>query len=141
MELSRCVLICVLTSCHLCQLITDLRRCRTYYLYFLTCLCLLSVCSQLLKLNLSLFFRIFQYILDIQREICFISKTEYRTQQTNTQKYVLSCCATKNMLHIEGHLLDHAYIRDKKKMLNWTVYVQSKHFSDHKALAIMVKKP
>ena len=29
-ELSTCVIICVLTSCNLCQLITTLHRCRTY---------------------------------------------------------------------------------------------------------------
>ena len=80
------------TSRHLCQLITDLRRCRTY-LYFLTFVCLLVVClfSAFDTKSTSLF----DYSRYSKREIYFISKTENRHLTTNTQKYVLSCCATK----------------------------------------------
>ena len=52
------------------------------------------VCSQLFISNLSLSLN----ILDIQRERHFISKTE-NTRQTNTQKNVLSCCATKKLMY------------------------------------------
>ena len=42
--------------------------------------------------------------------------------------------------HIEGHLLDQAYLRDCKGTLKWTVELQSKYFTDHKALAIIIKE-
>ena len=43
MELSTYVLICFLTSCHLCQLLTDIPRCRTY-ISFLAFVCLFVAC-------------------------------------------------------------------------------------------------
>ena len=67
----------------------------------------------------------------------------YRDEKSNPSKKYLSTQDFIQLIdeptHIEGHLLDQAYIRDKEKKLNWTVDVQSKYFSDHKALAIMVK--
>ena len=42
--------------------------------------------------------------------------------------------------HIEGHLLDQAYLRDCKGTLKWTVELQSKYFTDHKGLAIIIRK-
>ena len=42
--------------------------------------------------------------------------------------------------HIEGHLLDQAYLKDCKGTLEWTVEVQSKYYTDHKGLAIMIKE-
>ena len=42
--------------------------------------------------------------------------------------------------HIEGHLLDQAYLRDCRGTLKWTVELQSKYFTDHKGLAIIIKE-
>ena len=42
--------------------------------------------------------------------------------------------------HIEGHLLDQAYLQDKQAILNVTTEVHSKYYTDHKGLAIMFKK-
>ena len=110
MKFSTCVLICVLTSCHLCQLITDLRRCRTY-LYFLTFVCLLVVYLLIRNFPLSL------NILDIQRERYFISKTENRHLTTNTQMYKIKDSSytyegqlstdkdARKLGHILGHML------------------------------------
>ena len=42
--------------------------------------------------------------------------------------------------HIEGHLLDHAYLRDTKEMIDITVGTQSKYYSDHKAITIIAEK-
>ena len=68
----------------------------------------------------------------------------YRDQKSNPSKKYFAKQDFIQLIdeptHIEGHLLDQAYVRDKKKMLNWTVDVQSKYYSDHKALAIVVKK-
>ena len=41
--------------------------------------------------------------------------------------------------HIEGHLLDHAYLRDSKGMLEVESEVQSKYYTDHKSLSIILK--
>ena len=42
--------------------------------------------------------------------------------------------------HIEGNLLDQAHVRDVRKTNMYKVEVQSKYYSDHKGLAIEVKK-
>ena len=42
--------------------------------------------------------------------------------------------------HIEGHLLDQAYIKDSGNTITWKTEVQSKYYSDHKGLAIIIKK-
>ena len=42
--------------------------------------------------------------------------------------------------HIEGHLLDQAYLRDKDNTLSCTVEVQSKYYTDHKGLALIIKR-
>ena len=42
--------------------------------------------------------------------------------------------------HIEGHLLDQAYLRDCKGTLKWNLELQTKYYTDHKALAIIIKE-
>ena len=42
--------------------------------------------------------------------------------------------------HIEGNLLDQAHVRDTKQVLEFSAELHSKYYTDHKALAIMVKK-
>ena len=42
--------------------------------------------------------------------------------------------------HIEGNLLDQAYLRDTKGELDLTVELHSKYYTDHKGLAIIIKK-
>ena len=42
--------------------------------------------------------------------------------------------------HLEGHLLDQAYLRDKENTLRCTVEVQSKYYTDHKGLALIIKR-
>ena len=42
--------------------------------------------------------------------------------------------------HIEGHLLDQAHIRDVSKVHKYSAELHSKYFSDHKSLAVLVKK-
>ena len=42
--------------------------------------------------------------------------------------------------HIDGHLLDQAYLRDSDAILDCTVEVHSKYYTDHKGLAIVIKK-
>lgn len=95
MELSTCVLIYGPTSCHLCQLITDLRRCRRY-LYFFTflCLCLCCVCSRffLYEIPLSL------NDLDIQREIFHIKKRVHTHWHTHKSTYWVAAQLKNNIL-------------------------------------------
>ena len=42
--------------------------------------------------------------------------------------------------HIEGNLLDQAYLRDSNGMLEITAETQSKYYSDHKGIAIIATK-
>ena len=42
--------------------------------------------------------------------------------------------------HIEGNLLNQAYLRDLKGELECTAELHSKYYTDHKGLAIIVKK-
>ena len=42
--------------------------------------------------------------------------------------------------HIEGNLLDQAHVRDLRRTNKYKVELQSKYYSDHKGLAIIVKK-
>ena len=60
------------------------------------------------------------------------------------KKYLKDQCFTqliKDPTHIEGNLLDQAYIRDKRKVLHYSSELHSKYYSDHKALAVIIKKP
>ena len=46
----------------------------------------------------------------------------------------------KEPTHIEGHVLDQAYLRDVEGKLHCSAELHSKYYSDHKGLAIMIKK-
>ena len=42
--------------------------------------------------------------------------------------------------HIEGHLLDQAYLKDEHDTLQCTIELQSKYYTDHKGLAITINQ-
>ena len=46
----------------------------------------------------------------------------------------------KEPTHIEGNLLDQAHARDDNRVHTYSSELHSKYYSDHRALAIMVKK-
>ena len=46
----------------------------------------------------------------------------------------------KEPTHIEGNLLDQAHVRDVQRINNYSTEIHSKYYTDHKALAVMVKK-
>ena len=97
------LLTCGQIFCHLCQFITDLCRCRTYLL-FLTTMCLFVACLfEVFDMKyLSLPLNILEYSRYSKREIFPIENWE---QHPDTQKYVLSCCATKNLPTCEQETL------------------------------------
>ena len=68
----------------------------------------------------------------------------YLTSGTNPTKQSLGRKQFTQIIqeptHIEGHLLDQAYLRDCTHTLSWTVEIQSKYYTDHKGLAIIIKK-
>jgi exonuclease III len=68
----------------------------------------------------------------------------YLTHTSNaTRNYLLGDSFTQLIeepTHIDGHLLDQAYLRDMDRVLDCTVEVQSKYYTDHKGLAIVIKK-
>ena len=42
--------------------------------------------------------------------------------------------------HIEGNMLDHAHIRDLKRVNKYMTELHSKYYTDHKAVAVLLKK-
>ena len=68
----------------------------------------------------------------------------FLTSGMNTTKRLLKSKQFTQIImeptHIEGHLLDQAYLRDCKGALEWTVEVQTKYYTDHEGLAIMIKE-
>ena len=42
--------------------------------------------------------------------------------------------------HIEGNLLDHAYMRDPKRVNKYKTELHSKYYTDHKGVAMLVKR-
>ena len=60
-----------------------------------------------------------------------------------TTKYLIDQNFTqliKEPTHIEGNLLDQAYVKDVKQNLKYSAETHSKYYTDHKALAVMLKK-
>ena len=41
--------------------------------------------------------------------------------------------------HIEGNILDQAYVRDESGLLKITAEIQTKYYTDHRAIAMVVK--
>ena len=42
--------------------------------------------------------------------------------------------------HIEGNILDHAYVHDKRKINEYSMVLHSKYYSDHKGIGILMKR-
>ena len=69
---------------------------------------------------------------------CYLTSGVNQTKQFLISKQFTQII--KEPTHIEGHLLDQAYMRDCNETLSWTVEVQSKYYTDHKGLAIIIKE-
>merc|ERR1712096_289113 len=69
---------------------------------------------------------------------------DYPTSPSNPTKLYLQDHGYTQLIgeptHIEGNILDHAYCRDIRKINHYITELQSKYFTDHKGLAIMVRK-
>ena len=69
---------------------------------------------------------------------CFMDKSSNSTKeyfQEHAFKQLI-----KEPTHIEGNLLDQANIKDVKEIHKYSAEIHSKYYTDHKALAVMVKK-
>ena len=69
---------------------------------------------------------------------CYMDSSSNLTKQfleTNNYTQLI-----KEPTHIEGNLLDQAYFRSTDKLLKCRAEVHSKYYTDHKGLAITVKK-
>ena len=69
---------------------------------------------------------------------CFLATNTNKTKQFLLRKQFTQMIDEPT--HIEGHLLDHAYLRDCDDTLKATAETQSKYYTDHKGLAIMIKE-
>ena len=66
-----------------------------------------------------------------------------RNSLNPAKKYLKDHCFTqliKDPIHTEGNLLDQAYVRDKRNVLDYSSELHSKYYSDHKALVVIIKK-
>ena len=46
----------------------------------------------------------------------------------------------KEPTHIEGNLLDHAYVLDTRKVNQYTAVLHSKYYTDHRGVGITIKR-
>ena len=67
----------------------------------------------------------------------YLSKHNRAKQHLEAQKFSQ---LISEPTHIEGHLLDQAYLQDNQANLDVTAEVHSKYYTDHKGLAIILKK-
>ena len=42
--------------------------------------------------------------------------------------------------HTEGNILDHAYVRDERNLLIFTAEVQTKYYTDHRGISLIVEQ-
>ena len=66
----------------------------------------------------------------------------YREQSTPTKKFLENAHFTQLVAeptHIEGHILDQAYLIDKRRNLQCLTEIHSKYFTDHKGIAVLIK--
>ena len=69
---------------------------------------------------------------------CFLLNSSNSTKSyMNEENFVQ---LIREPTHIEGHLLDQAYLRDTCGDLRCTVELQSKYYTDHMGIAMIVKK-
>ena len=68
---------------------------------------------------------------------CYLKNKNNRTKQYLKAKNFSQLISEPT--HIEGHLLDHAYLRDKEGKLEAETEVHSKYYTDHKSLSIILK--
>ena len=69
---------------------------------------------------------------------CFLSNKNSRIKQHLEAKNFSQLITEPT--HVQGHLLDQAYLQDKEGQLKWTTEIQSKYFTDHKGIAIIIKQ-
>ena len=68
----------------------------------------------------------------------------YLNSTTNLTRHFLENRQYKQLVnqptHIEGGLLDQAYMRDIRNMRKTTLETQSKYYTDHKGIALTLEK-
>ena len=69
---------------------------------------------------------------------CYLNKCINSTKQFFEEENFSQLI--KEPTHIEGNLLDQAHLRDTDRHLKVTIETHSKYYTDHKGLAIILKK-
>ena len=69
---------------------------------------------------------------------CFMDKSSNPTKDYLQEHHFKQII--KEPTHIEGNLLDQAHIKDVRKENKYSMEIHSKYYTDHKALAVIVKK-
>ena len=42
--------------------------------------------------------------------------------------------------HTEGNIIDQVYVRDERKLLTFTAEVQTKYYTDHRGISLIVQQ-
>ena len=90
-----------------------------------------------------------QHLEDLNKEekpLLIIGDFNYcylETTTNSTTKFLKECNfkqLVKEPTHIEGNLLDQAHIKDVRRTNSYSTESHSKYYTDHKAVAFLVKK-
>ena len=69
---------------------------------------------------------------------CFLEHSSNSTRRFLNQNHFQQL--VKEPTHIEGNLLDHAYVLDSRGVNKYTAVLHSKYYTDHRGVGIMVKR-
>ena len=69
---------------------------------------------------------------------CYLESSSNLTKQYFHENFFSQI--VEEPTHIEGNLIDQANIRDVKKINNYSTEIHSKYFTDHKGIAVLIKR-
>ena len=90
--------------------------------------------------------RILETFLDSEKPLLVVGDFNFCFMENSsnpTKKYFMENFfdqLVQEPTHIEGNLLDHAYMRDLKRVNKYKTELHSKYYTDHKGVAILIKR-
>ena len=69
---------------------------------------------------------------------CYLESSSNLTKQYFHENFFSQI--VEEPTHIEGNLIDQANIRDVKKINNYSTEIHSKYYTDHKGIAVLIKR-
>ena len=69
---------------------------------------------------------------------CYLERTQFPTKKFLSENNFHQLVTEPT--HMEGNLIDQAYIQDIRGTLNVKMHIQSRYYTDHKSLHLILKK-